>query len=173
MPYRQLNVNAKIVGSLKIRGEKFTEVDVIPDEEHDKLRPSETSIVCCAAFNPETGNVYVGAGTCASHKDLKSRHEKLYDSSNQTRTDDVIYGFIISGGYFVNRLQAWKHTHNHHPMLFRGRRIWEPEEYFNSEMIDWGAATFVLQRSPGELDDRHAKREQIRAERAKAEATAA
>ena len=139
MEFKDLETTAKVVGTLTLDG-PTTELKIMPVEKLLALDHLETAVVCCACYNPKHGTVYVGVGESQSHGDLKRAHDgKLHDTSNQEHLDSLIYGFVLNGGYFVNRLAMSKIVVEHHWQIAQSRYRHE-NEYFNSEMIQWFVA---------------------------------
>lgn len=142
--FNQLSLTVQVAGNLVLNGERVRELDIIPDDAHQTLNNKEAVIVCCGCYDPINKIVYANTDARA-HAHLRHRVERLTDSSNQTGLGDFIYGFVLSGGYFVNRVQASRHVIAHWPAL-TSKRLWVPKIYFNSEMIDWRMVDNTLRR---------------------------
>ena len=133
------NFSVQVIGKLFIDGYKYTEIDVVDNIAHAQLKAADNAVVCCAVLDPVKKLVYVNNGCETTHSSILEYNDLPKGSQNQTDLHSIIHGFILSGGYFANRLQTSRHivtTPDHH---IARKRLRGEDPNFHTAMIDWYA----------------------------------
>lgn len=119
-------------------------ISIVPEEEIYKggIQPNKLFITAVAILDWKSKLIYTNEG-CSGHADLCEKYpEKLYSRSRQDNQiwlhNGLIYGYVTSGGYFVNRQLAASVAKLHHPELLKD---YEPNSSsaLYSYDVDWVA----------------------------------